>query len=128
MIYSFILLVFTLIASSRGHNVWFQSVKDAHFFAPSVNAGQTPAQQMVHQYPANIASQQTTQGVPFQGSPLQPSSQSLPMQGLLQNFNPQGSPSQQLQSTPSDDTTPQMSSPQMSILQIASPQKSIPQV
>jgi hypothetical protein len=107
MIYFIILLVFTLIASSRGNNVWFQSVKDANFFASSVDAEKTPAQQTAPQYPANFAPQQATQGVPF---------------------DLQGYPPRQFQTTPSDQSTPQMSSPQKSFLQIASPQTSIPQV
>ena len=154
MIYSFVLLVFTLIASSRGNNVWLQSVKDANFFASSVDAGKIPAQQMAPQYPANFAPQQqmygTTnmqppmqgipfqnpqfQGVPFQGSPLQPSPQPLPMQGPLQNFNPQSFSPQQFQTplpqyqtvppqmpSPLQISSPLMHSPQMSSLQTTSP-------
>src|ERR1700733_9124055 len=113
MVYSFVLLAFTFTARSRGHNVWFQSVKDANFFAPSVDAGKTPAQQMAHQYPANFVPQQQmysmpnmqqpTQGVPFQGSPLQSSPQPLSMQGP-QGYFPQQSqaPMSIFQTTPSD--------------------------
>ena len=114
-IYYAILLVFTLIANSRGHNVWSRSVKDTNFFAP---AGQVPARQMVLQYPANFVPQiyavpnmqQPMQGVPFQGSPLQSSPQPLSMQSP-QGYFPQQSqvPISSLQTTPSD----QMSSPQV---------------
>ena len=128
MIYLIILIVYTSIASSRGHSVWFQSVKDTHFYTPSVDAGKIPAQQMMVQYPGNFAPQQATQGVPFQGSPMHPSSQPLPMQGPIQNLNPQGYPLQQFQTPPSNHTTSQMSSPQMSIPSIAIPQNSVPQV
>ena len=133
MSYSFILLVFTFIASGRGHNVWFQSVKHTNFFAPSVDALHAPAQQMGIQYPADFAHQQQMygmpnmqqhmqgvpfqnpqfQGVPFQGSPLQPSPQPLPMQSPLQNFNPQGYSPQQFQTPLPHYQTPQMPSAQM---------------
>jgi len=142
--YSFVLLVFTFIASGRGHNVWFQSVKYTNFFAPSVDAEQAPTQQMPIQYPANFAPQQQMygmqqpmqgipfqnpqfQGVPFQGSPMQPSSQLLPMQGPLQNFNQQGFSPQQFQTPlPQFQTIP--TSPQMSSLQMSSPQMSSSQL
>ena len=155
MIYSFVLLVFTLIAGSRGHNVWFQSVKETNFFAPSVEEENVPTEKMEVQYPANFAPQQQMygmpnmqppmqgmpfqnpqfQGVPFQGSPMQPSPQPLPMQGPLQNFTPQGySPQQfqnplpQYQTGPMDHTTTQMSSPQMSDLPMSTPTPPPPQV
>jgi hypothetical protein len=57
--YSFVLLVFTIIAHNRGHNVWTSSVKQTNFFAPPVNAppdaggekGMPPQQQQQYQYP-----------------------------------------------------------------------------
>jgi hypothetical protein len=133
-IYYAILLVFTLIANSRGHNVWSQSVKDTNFFAP---ARQVPDRQMVFQSHASFVPQQQTyampnmqqpmqgvplqnlqfQGVPFQDPPLQHSPQPLPMQDPLQNFNPQGFSPRQFQTPlPPYQTlppTPRILSPQV---------------
>jgi hypothetical protein len=57
--YVFVLLVFTIIAHNRGHNVWTSSVKQTNFFAPPVNPppdaggekGMPPQQQQQYQYP-----------------------------------------------------------------------------
>lgn len=125
MIYSFILLVFTLIASSRGHNVWLQSVKDTNFFAPSVDAEKVPTEQMAAQYPPNFAPQQPMmygmpnmqppmQGMPFQnpqfqGVPFQnPQFQGVPFQGSPMQPSPQPLPAQ----GPLQNFNPQGYSPQ----------------
>jgi hypothetical protein len=58
LIYTFLLLVFTLIASARGHSIWTKPVKGTNFFAPSVNPPEEPAPQMAAaQYPPNFAPQ-----------------------------------------------------------------------
>jgi hypothetical protein len=100
LIYTFLLLVFSIIASTRGRSVWTSSVKDANFFAPAAQSkseSQTsyPLQQVTytttpsaafgtqqvgtqHMYPNyHMGAPVPQQGIPFQGAPMQ----QVPFQG-----------------------------------------------
>jgi hypothetical protein len=93
IVYSFVLLVFTFIATSRGNNVWTSSVKDTNFFAPTAEpksefqpgyppqqvtytttpsaAFGTPPVGTQHMYPNyHTGTPIPQQGIPFQGGPM----------------------------------------------------------
>jgi hypothetical protein len=98
MIYSFILLVFCFIATARGHNIWFSSVRDTNFFAPAI-VTQMQAQFLPQSQPFSPAL------VPqFAGQPMYPP-YSVPQQGIP--F--QAAPMQQMpfQNSPAPFMTPQ---------------------
>jgi hypothetical protein len=105
LIYAFVLLVFTFIAGARGHSVWFSSVKETNFFAPSVEP--PPAVAPVMQYPPNFVPQQqvyTPAPIPQFGTmPMYPQYQPgspVPFQGAPMQQIPQGSPVLQPQGIP----------------------------
>ncbi|KAH7922856.1 hypothetical protein BV22DRAFT_1016507 [Leucogyrophana mollusca] len=57
LIYTVVILVFAIIATSRGNNVWFTSVKEANFTAPASSAPAQPQQHPLSQYPGTPATQ-----------------------------------------------------------------------
>lgn len=87
--YAFVLLVFTFIASGRGHSVWTQSVKETNFFAPAV---ETAPQMQAQVMNPTLAPQFTGQPMypPYQmGAPMPqqvPMFQGPPMQQMMPPF------------------------------------------